>query len=145
MPDMTAPARDATLDDVRAITCLWQDCGLTVPWNDPASDLALSLSKPDSTVLVHEQDRRIIATVMVGHDGHRGWLYYLAVSPDMQGTGLGRSMVQAAETWLAARGLPKVQLMVRATNEKVVGFYQSLGYATSPVIVMQKWLISPPS
>lgn len=131
------PMRAAERD---AVIALWRACGLVVPWNDPAADIALALSKPCSTVLVAEEDGGIAATVMVGHDGHRGWLYYLAVDPARQRRGLGRAMVSAAEAWLAAAGLPKVQLMVRATNGAVLAFYEKLGYAPSPVTVMQKWL-----
>lgn len=131
------PMRDAERDTVIA---LWHACGLVVPWNDPAADITLALSKPCSTILVAESDGRIAASVMVGHDGHRGWLYYLAVDPGWQRRGLGRAMVRAAEAWLADAGLPKVQLMVRATNAAVLAFYERLGYAPSPVTVMQKWL-----
>ncbi len=77
---------------------------------------------------------------MVGHDGHRGWMYYLAVAPDAQGGGLGRAMVGHAEAWLKASGAPKVQLMIRAENEPVARFYQALGYRTETVVVMSRWL-----
>lgn len=129
--------------DRDAVIALWHACGLVVPWNDPAADIALALSKPCSTVLVAEAGGTIAATAMVGHDGHRGWLYYLAVAPQRQRCGLGRAMVSAAEAWLADSGLPKVQLMVRATNTAVLAFYEKLGYAPSPVTVMQKWLRDP--
>ena len=98
-------------------------------------------SKPaTATLLVGESDGRIVASVMVGQDGHRGWLYYLATNPACRGRGFGRAMVEAAEAWLTAQGLPKVHLLVRETNTAVQGFYERLGYARSPVTMMQKWL-----
>lgn len=143
-PAGTAPTiRPMEGSDRDAVIALWHACGLVVPWNDPASDIALALSKPCSTVLVAEECGGIAASVMVGHDGHRGWLYYLAVDPKRQRCGLGRAMVSAAEAWLADAGLPKVMLMVRATNTAVLAFYEKLGYAPSPVTVMQKWLRDP--
>lgn len=131
--------RAARVDDETAVVQLWKDCGLTVPHNDPASDFRFALGKPNSDILVMED---LGGSVMVGHDGHRGWLYYLAVRPDRQRQGLGRMLVQAAEQWLAARGVPKVQLMVRETNQAVAAFYQRVGYDPMPRINMQKWLKS---
>lgn len=77
---------------------------------------------------------------MVGHDGHRGWLYYLASDPGSRGRGFGRQMVQAAEEWLRQRGVVKAQLLVRETNTKVVSFYEHLGFEVAPRTVMSKWL-----
>ena len=74
---------------------------------------------PSSTVLALVDDADLLGTVMVGHDGHRGWVYYLAVSPDCRGQGLGRQLVAAAESWCRDRGVPRVQLMVRASNSSV--------------------------
>lgn len=140
----SAPAiRPMRATERDAVIALWHACGLVVPWNDPAADIALALSKPCSTVLVAEEEGAVAASVMVGHDGHRGWLYYLAVAPMRQRRGLGRAMVSAAEGWLADAGLPKLQLMVRASNTPVLAFYETLGYAPSPVTVMQKWLRDP--
>lgn len=129
--------------DAQAVAALWTACGLVVPWNDPLADIALALSKPNSTVLLATLDGAIRASVMVGHDGHRGWIYYLAVDPSVQGRGVGRRMVEAAEDWLRAAGLPKLQLLVRETNHPVMAFYERLGYARSPVTMMQKWLTTP--
>jgi hypothetical protein len=129
--------RSATAYDEAAVMALWQACGLTVPYNDPASDFRFALGKFNSDILVADD---LSGAVMVGHDGHRGWLYYLAVAPARQRQGLGRMLVTAAEQWLAARGIPKVQLMVRETNEAVTAFYQRLGFDPMPRINMQKWL-----
>jgi ribosomal protein S18 acetylase RimI-like enzyme len=129
--------RSATADDETAVTALWKECGLTVPYNDPAADFRFALGKPNSDILVTED---ICGAVLVGHDGHRGWLYYLAVAPARQRQGVGRMLVSAAEQWLAERGVPKVHLMVRETNSAVAAFYQRLGFDLMPRINMQKWL-----
>lgn len=129
--------RSATQADEAAVIALWKECGLTVPYNDPAADFRFALGKPNSDILVTED---LSGAVMVGHDGHRGWLYYLAVAPARQRQGLGRKLVGAAEEWLAARGVPKVQLMVRETNEAVIAFYRRIGFEPMPRIAMQKWL-----
>lgn len=107
---------------------LWHAAGLTRPWNDPHADLALALRGPSSTVLATVSGPRLVGTVMVGHDGHRGWLYYLAVAEDAQRRGVGTALVRASERWLQERHVPKAQLMVRAGNDAVVAFYATLGY-----------------
>ena len=129
--------RNATPRDEAAIVALWQACGLTVPYNDPAADFRFALNKPNSDILVLDD---LTGSVMVGHDGHRGWLYYVAVAPDRRHQGFGRALVAAAEAWLKQRGVPKVHLMVRETNQAVASFYQRLGYDSMPRINMQKWL-----
>jgi ribosomal protein S18 acetylase RimI-like enzyme len=126
--------------DRAAVIALWQACGLTRPWNDPDSDISFCVSKPESTILVGEQDGTVIASVMTGHDGHRGWLYYLAVDPVLQKAGHGRAMVQAAEAWLTARGVPKVMLMVRPENTQVRAFYDALGYTEEPRVIFSRRL-----
>ncbi|CBS86870.1 GNAT family acetyltransferase [Azospirillum lipoferum] len=142
---MTDPVtvRPCRAEDRDAVVALWTACGLVVPWNDPAADFALALSKENSTVLALCLGNRIVATAMVGQDGHRGWIYYLAVDPAHRGNGLGRRMVVEAENWLAATGMPKVQLLVRSTNERVLAFYEHLGYVKPPSTLMQKWLTNP--
>ncbi len=126
--------------DRSAVVALWQACGLTRPWNDPDSDISFCLSRPESTILVGEQAGKLVASVMTGHDGHRGWLYYLAVDPAARKHGLGRAMVAAAEAWLQQRGVPKVMLMVRPENEKVRAFYDALGYAEEPRVIFSRRL-----
>lgn len=135
----------APRDQARVIE-LWQACGLTRPWNDPATDIAFCVGSPDAALLVGvdgEGEGRIVASVMVGHDGHRGWVYYLAVDPDRQGKGRGARLMAEAEAWLAARGAPKLHLMVRNTNAHVIGFYERLGYKAEPVATLSKWLRKP--
>jgi ribosomal protein S18 acetylase RimI-like enzyme len=129
--------RSANPEDEASVVALWRACNLTVPYNDPAADFRFALGKSNSDVLVADD---ITGSVMVGHDGHRGWLYYVAVAPSERRKGLGRVLVAAAEQWLLQRGVPKAQLMVRETNHTVAAFYQHLGYDLMPRINMQKRL-----
>lgn len=122
--------------DVAAVVELWRACGLTRAWNDPYKDIAFARSGETSTILVGEMEGRIAASVMVGHDGHRGMLYYVSVDPVLQGKGLGSHAVRAAERWLRDRGVWKINLLVRAENEKMRGFYEKLGYEVNPVLCM---------
>jgi len=131
---------DITSADFPAVIALWEEAGLTRPWNPPAADLQRALDTPTSTVLGAVADDRLVGTVMVGHDGHRGWVYYLAVAAAVRGTGVGRTLMRAAEGWLVERGAVKVQLMVRHTNTAVTGFYDRLGYADADVRVLAKRL-----
>ena len=126
--------------DIDTIVSLWTRCGLTRPWNDPRADIALARSGPNATILVGRDANGIVGSVMVGHDGHRGWFYYLAVDPAMQGRGYGRFITSAAEQWLIARGIEKVMLMVRPENTGVHAFYKAMGYADQPRTVFAKWL-----
>jgi ribosomal protein S18 acetylase RimI-like enzyme len=139
-PSATLAVTGITDGDIRDVIALWQRCGLTRPWNDPASDIALARRGEHSTLLVGRAASTIVATVMVGHDGHRGWVYYVAVDPDSQGKGFGRAIMNAAEDWLRATGIEKMQLMVRADNKKVQAFYQSLDYGEQQRIIYAKWL-----
>ena len=125
---------------VAAVIALWQRCGLTRPWNDPAADIALARREPNSTILIGRADGAIVATVMVGYDGHRGWVYYVATDPDRRAKGYGRAIMDAAEDWLRATGIAKLQLLVRRENARAGAFYQSIGYAEAQTIVFAKWL-----
>lgn len=138
---MPLKIRNAKPEDEEAVVALWHACGLVASYNDPAADFCFALNGACSDILVGEdKTSRIVGSVMVGHDGHRGWLYYVASDPGSRGSGVGRQMVQAAEDWLRARGVVKVQLLVRETNTKVVSFYEHLGFETAPRVVMSKWL-----
>jgi hypothetical protein len=119
---------------------LWHEAGLTRPWNDPLDDLRRAVAGPASTVLAGSDGEVLLATAMVGHDGHRGWVYYLAVRPEDRGRGYGRAMMRACETWLAARDVPKIDLMVRTENDAVLAFYAAIGYGRDDVFVMSKRL-----
>ncbi|MFG1347145.1 GNAT family acetyltransferase [Xanthobacter autotrophicus DSM 431] len=132
-----AHAEDA---DTPALVALWERAGLTRPWNDPFADIALARRGPHSTVLVAREGTCLAGSVMVGHDGHRGWIYYLAVDPQLQGRGIGRALTIAAEDWLRARAVPKLMLLVRPDNEKVRGFYEAIGYAEEPRVVFSRRL-----
>ncbi|MBR0703461.1 GNAT family acetyltransferase [Bradyrhizobium diazoefficiens] len=138
---MSALAISAITDaDVEPVVVLWQRCGLTRPWNDPHADIALARRRDNSTVLIGREGGAIVATIMVGHDGHRGWVYYVAVDPDCQKRGFGRLIMAAAEDWLRAAGISKVQLLVRRENEAANAFYGSLGFELSTSVMFQKWL-----
>jgi ribosomal protein S18 acetylase RimI-like enzyme len=126
--------------DILEVIALWQRCGSTRPWNDPAADIALARQETNSTVLLGRHGGALIASVLVGHDGHRGWVYYVTVDPDRRQQGYGRAIMTAAEGWLRARGIEKLQLMVRGDNAKVHAFYQALGYFEQERVVFAKWL-----
>ena len=132
-----APIADA---DVATVAALWQRCGLTRPWNDPEADIAFARKGPNSAVLVGRDGNAIVTSVMVGHDGHRGWVYYVAVDPDHRQKKYGRVIMDAAEDWLRARGIEKMQLMVRSDNTGVKAFYEQLGYLEQERVVYAKWL-----
>jgi ribosomal protein S18 acetylase RimI-like enzyme len=127
-------------DDLLAVTALWGEVGLTRPWNDPASDFRRAVEGPTSTVLGLKGNDTLIGSVMVGHDGHRGWAYYLAVQPDRQREGLGRILMKSAEQWLRDHGAVKIQLIVRNENVATRLFYERIGYELSDVSVLARWL-----
>ncbi|HVX78012.1 MAG TPA: GNAT family acetyltransferase [Bradyrhizobium sp.] len=126
--------------DVPAVIALWQRCDLTRPWNDPAADIALARRGSNSTILIGRDRKTVVATAMVGHEGHRGWVYYVAVDPDHRGKGHGRTMMNAAEDWLRNAGMTKLHLLVRPENTRVKAFYESIGYEEQPRIMYAKWL-----
>ncbi len=132
-----APMSDG---DVADVVALWQRCGLTRPWNDPVADIALARRGPNSDILVGRDNGVIVASAMVGHEGHRGWVYYVAVDPERQGKGYGRVIMRAAEDWLQAAGIAKLQLLVRRENAKVGAFYQSIGYEEQQLLVFSRWI-----
>jgi ribosomal protein S18 acetylase RimI-like enzyme len=137
--------RPLTDADIEGTIDLWTECGLTEPWNDPRADIERARTSGEAIILVADDSRnRVAATILVGNDGHRGWLYYLAVCPELQSTGLGRRMVRAAEDWLKARGVVKIMLMIRPSNLKVRGFYEALGYEDQDRILMARWLDGQP-
>jgi ribosomal protein S18 acetylase RimI-like enzyme len=127
-------------DDCTAVTMFWARCGLTRPWNPPEQDFRLAVQGATSAVLAGWLDDRIVASVMVGFDGHRGWIYYLAVDPHLQRRGLGRAMMAAAENWLGGRGAPKLQLMVREGNAEALAFYEHLGLERQSVVTLGRKL-----
>ena len=126
--------------DQDSVIGLWETCGLTRPWNDPRDDFSLALTSADCTVFVGREGGRLLASIMVGFDGHRGWVYYLAVDPAEQRRGLGRQMRAAAEAWLKLRKAPKLNLMVRKGNNAALAFYDRLGLEAQPLVVLGKFL-----
>lgn len=127
-------------DDVAATVTLWVEAGLTRPWNDPVEDFQRAIRGAQSAVLGIKHEDEVIGTAMVGNDGHRGWVYYLAVARAHRREGVGRLLMTSAEEWLALSGVAKVQLMVRSDNNDVLGFYDSLGYELNDVRVLSRWL-----
>jgi ribosomal protein S18 acetylase RimI-like enzyme len=120
--------------DRAAVVALWRRCELTRPWNDPDRDIDRKLAVDPAGLLVAVEADRIVATVMAGYDGHRGWINYLAVDPAAQGGGVGALMMAAAEQLLSERGCPKVNLQIRTTNLAAVAFYEAIGYRPDDVV-----------
>jgi ribosomal protein S18 acetylase RimI-like enzyme len=130
--------RSFRLDEVTAILELWRAAGLVAPPNQPDRDIRTARTDGHGDVFVAEYAERLVATIMVGREEDRGWLYYLAVDPSVQRKGLGRAMVRHAEKWLRAHGAKKVMLMVRPNNRNVRGFYDRLGYKSEPRNIMAR-------
>lgn len=133
--------RPYTPADEAAVIALWQCCELTRPWNDPHLDIQRKLTVQPELFLVGEREGQIVATAMAGFDGHRGWVNYLAVSPECQKQGLGHQLMAHVEDALAAVGCPKVNLQIRAGNAQALAFYQAIGYGQDELISMGKRLI----
>ncbi|GAA4414646.1 acetyltransferase [Advenella faeciporci] len=127
--------------DEDAVIRLWNECGLVRPWNDPKKDIERKLTTQPELFLVVEKEGVVVGSAMVGYEGHRGWVYYLAVDPACQGQGIGQALMQEAEHLLMERGCPKIQLLVRSNNSQVLDFYERLGYETGDVVMLGKRLI----
>ena len=138
MPVEIRPLTDA---DVEPVVELWHESGLTRPWNDPHTDIRRARAVWPELLLVAVDGGTVVGSVMAGYDGHRGWLYYLATAPARRGEGIGRSLVQEAETRLVALGCPKVMLMVRAGNDTVLEYYDGLDYTRETSRLTGKRLI----
>ena len=119
--------------DREAAVALWHEVGLTRPWNDPYADF----DRAQAVLGAFEADT-LVGTAMVGHDGHRGWVYYLAVDPGHRDRGLGRALMAACEAWVRERGIPKIDVMVRNENAEVRGFYEALGWQLDDVVVYSR-------
>jgi ribosomal protein S18 acetylase RimI-like enzyme len=133
--------------DEAGVVRLWEECGLTRPWNDPHADIARKLTEQPELFLVGTVGEELMATAMAGYDGHRGWVYYLAVSPWHRRRGFGRLLMREAERLLLERGCPKLNLQVRSSNTEVIEFYRKLGYTQDDVISLGRRLIhdQPPN
>ena len=128
--------------DEAAVIALWEECGLTRPWNDPHKDIARKLAVQPELFLVGMLDDAVMASVMAGYEGHRGWMNYLAVAPRHRGRGFGRALVEHVERLLLERGCPKVGLLVRNSNKEAAEFYRRLGYAQDESISLGKRLVA---
>lgn len=137
------PIRDG---DKEAVAKLWRVCGLVRPWNDPLRDIesARANASSDIFVAVSEEGGGIAGSVMAGYEGHRGWVYYVAVAQEHRSQGLGERLMRHAEAWLARAGAPKVMLMIREENEAVRRFYEAIGYEVEERTVMSRWTDGSP-
>jgi len=127
--------------DRNTVVELWRACGLIVPQNDPVRDIARKAAYQPGLFLVAEEGGSLVGVAMAGYEGHRGWIYYLGVAPDRRRRGIGRLLVRESERRLAAFGCPKVNLMVRESNDAVRAFYERLGYARDAVTCMGRRLV----
>jgi len=127
-------------DDKEAIIQLWRECGLVAPQNNPAKDIERKLKVSPEWFLVGELADKIIASCMAGYEGHRGWINYLAVSPEHQRQGFAKQIMAEAESLLKDAGCPKINLQIRSSNTNVIAFYKSIGFKNDDVISMGKRL-----
>jgi ribosomal protein S18 acetylase RimI-like enzyme len=134
---------ELTARDEASVVALWTQAGLIRPWNDASADFHRAIVGETSAVLGLMEDGQLTGTVMVGNDGHRGWVYYLAVGEDCRRQCNGRMLMAAAEEWLREKGVVKVQLMVRNENAPVLEFYEVAGYERNDVQVLSRWLRDP--
>ncbi|MHB1356461.1 MAG: GNAT family acetyltransferase [Anaerolineae bacterium] len=132
--------RTYQMSDEQAVIALWERCDLVRPWNNPRKDIERKLKVRPDLFLVGVSDDRIVAAVMAGYDGHRGWINYLAVAPEERLRGYGRMIVAEAEKRLQAAGCPKINLQIRKSNTEVIAFYAALGYCEDEVVSMGKRL-----
>ena len=137
---MQLKIRSFLTSDESIVIDLWHRCNLVVPQNDPKKDMAMKLKVQPELFLVGIISERIVSTAMAGYDGHRGWVYYLAVDPDYQRKGIGRQMMEKVEKSLRELGCQKINVQVRSSNESVVSFYKQLGFSNDDVIGLGKRL-----
>jgi ribosomal protein S18 acetylase RimI-like enzyme len=133
--------RSFAASDTNAVIQIWQNCGLTRAWNDPRKDIERKLTTQPELFLIVEDAGAVIATAMIGYDGHRGWVSYLAVAPNRRGEGHARALMAEAERLLIELGCPKLMLMVREDNSAVIELYEHFGYALEQTRVLGKRLI----
>ncbi len=126
--------------DTDAVISLWQECGLVVPQNNPVKDIKRKLAVNPELFLVGTSGNSIVATVMGGYEGHRGWINYLAVSPSERKMGYGQQIMKSVESRIKAKGCPKINLQIRSSNEDVIAFYSAIGYAEDNVVGLGKRL-----
>ncbi|MET0344589.1 MAG: GNAT family acetyltransferase [Polyangiales bacterium] len=139
---MSLVIRSFAVADQDAVLAVWEEAGITRPWNDPRADIARKLTVQPELFLVGEHEGQVVATVMAGYDGHRGAVYYLAVRPSARRLGFARALMHEVERRLEALGCPKINLNVRLDNEVAHGFYDRLDYVRDPVVTRSKRLIA---
>jgi ribosomal protein S18 acetylase RimI-like enzyme len=135
------PIRSYAAGDEAAVIALWRECELVRPWNDPRRDIARKMTEQPELFLVVCDAAALVASAMAGFDGHRGWVYYLAVARSHRRLGLGQRLMREIEQRLLARGCPKINLQVRTSNAAVVAFYRRLGYEPDDVVSLGRRLI----
>lgn len=138
---MNLSIRPFTVNNTETVVQLWHLCDLVRPWNDPYLDIQRKLSTQAELFLVATIDEQVVGTAMVGYEGHRAWVYYLAVHPEHQKKGIGQALMQKAEALLIDLACPKIQLLVRKSNASVIAFYEAQGYEIADVVVLGKRLI----
>ena len=131
-----------TEEDRSSVIELWKSCKLTRPWNDPNKDIDRKIKFQSELFLVGIVDSKLVSSAMAGYDGHRGSVFYLAVHPDYQGLGYGKQLMKYIESLLLQLGCPKLNIVVRSTNESVLEFYDILSYKPDDIISLGKRLIS---
>jgi ribosomal protein S18 acetylase RimI-like enzyme len=140
-PDPTILIRPYEETDEAAVVDLWQEVFPGAPaWNDPVNDIRRKLTVQPELFFIAMKDRQLVGTAMAGYDGHRGWVYYVVVSPNHRRLGIGSALMGHAEEALREKGCPKLNLQVRASNHEVVKFYQQLGYEIEERVSMAKRL-----
>jgi len=132
--------RPFSADDHKDVIKLWSECGLVAPQNNPQRDIERKLKVNPEWFLVGELEGKIIATCMVGYEGHRGWINYLAVSPQYRRQGFATQLMREAERILQNAGCPKINLQIRTSNTDVIEFYKAIGFKKDDVISMGKRL-----
>ncbi len=132
--------REFTIEDQDEVIQLWTECKLVVPWNDPVKDIQRKLRVDPDLFLVGEYSGSLVATVMGGYDGHRGWINFLAVSLAHRRKGYGGKIMEAVESRIEEKGCPKINLQVRETNTDVISFYKASGYGIDNVVGLGKRL-----
>ena len=126
--------------DESDVLALWTSCGLVSPHSEPLADIHRKLDVQPELFLVGTLDSAVIATGMAGYDGHRGYLYYFAVSPDHQRKGYGRAIVTHLQGLLSERGCPKLNLFVSSNNLSAFGFYERLGFTRNDMVCIGRHL-----
>jgi ribosomal protein S18 acetylase RimI-like enzyme len=137
---MALTIRPYIAEDQMAVIAMWEACRLVVPQNDPEKDIRTKMRFQPDLFLVALMEDRLVGTVMVGYEGHRGWINYLAVPPEHRRRGIGKALMGAAEAALRALGCPKINLQVRRSNTAVMQFYQTMGFREDDVISLGKRL-----